>query len=172
MIAPETVLNQRPAPSAKRRRLNRFADLETQELADFDLITQRLADGRQVCLHLEVGVLDESLFEQAGGLEEFGQLAFDDLGNRYRRLAFDRIALGGDFLFLFNDGRRNAVTTDGHRARRCNLQGDIANDLLEVFVLDGLQPRRACASPSAPPTKADRPMVIPRQSTTPANRNR
>jgi hypothetical protein len=80
--------------------------------------------------------------------------------------------LGGDFLFLFNDGRRNAVTTDGHRARRCNLQGDIANDLLEVFVLDGLQPRRACASPSAPPTKADRPMVIPRQSTTPANRNR
>ncbi len=113
-----------------------FADLETDEATDGNLVSELFADGGDVFLDGDFGILlHETLIEQADGLIKLLQLAFDDLGNRLRGLVLHLFR--GDFFFLIHDGRVKTFAGNRARAGSGDLQGDVAHELLEIFTGHG-----------------------------------
>ena len=83
----------------------RFADLETDELANRDLISQLFGNAGDVLLQGHFGILfNEALIQQAMALVKFLQLSFDNLGHGLGWFIFH--LLSGNFFFL---GQRNGV---------------------------------------------------------------
>ena len=112
--------------------------MEADKAADDDFVTELFADFGDVILHADLGIaLHETLIHEAVGLEEFIQHAREDFFHRLSRFVLETIRLRGDLAFLGDDFRSDLFAGDGVRMSSSDLQGDVANELLELIAVRG-----------------------------------
>ena len=112
--------------------------MEADEAADDDLVTELFADFGDVIFHTDLGIaFHETLIHEAVGLEEFVQNASENFFHRLSRLALEAVGLCGDLAFLGDDFRGNLIARNRVRMTRCDLQCDVADELLELIAVRG-----------------------------------
>lgn len=110
--------------------------MKTDEAADDEVVAQLLGGGGDMLLDGDFGVaFDEALVEKADAAVEFFEFSFDDFGDGLRGLVLD--LFGGDFLFLGDEGGIELLAGDDHGVGGGDLQGDVADELLEILGAGG-----------------------------------
>ena len=116
-----------------------LAHLVAGKAPDDDFIGQQFGDAAQVLLDGDFGVaLDKALVEQAAALKKLLQFAFDNFGDGLGRLVLD--LFGGDFPFLGQRGGGDFFAGNDRGMPGRDLEGDVAHQLLEIFLADGAFP--------------------------------
>src|SRR5664280_174482 len=117
-------------------RSDAFSNLEADETPDGDFVAELLGDGGDMFADANLGILlYESLVNEAIALKKLFQFAFDDFGERLRRLVLD--LFGGDFLFFGQEVSGHLVPGNNEGMAGGNLQGDIFDQLFEIVLGNG-----------------------------------
>ena len=140
-----TCRRTRPAPRGRRALLiekrlqGLFAKSETDEAGDSEGVAEFLAFGFEESGNLDVGVFDESLFEEAALGEKLANLALEDVLDDVRRLSFRNEAGAEDVEFVVHHGLRDVVAGKSLGRAGGDVEGEVLDELLEAVSACGFR---------------------------------